>query len=69
MILHLFGFYNLVVVTLLLFKLSKRHCYSDQPIYTPIFKLFPYSAAVYPVTMTEADSQQTWYVNLPLHTS
>ena len=51
-ILHFFWFllYNFVAVTLLLFRLS-RHCYDDQPIYTPIFKLFLYS--VYPVAVTE----------------
>ena len=29
----------------------KRYCYDDQPMYTPIFKLFLYS--VYPVAVTE----------------
>ena len=34
------------------------HCYDDQPIYTPIFKLFLYS--VYPVAVTEFWSFFTW---------
>ena len=43
--------YNLVAVTLLLFKLSQGTAMTDQPIYAPIFKLFLYS--VYPVAVTE----------------
>ena len=50
MVYYKFLLYNFVAITLLLFKLSK-HCYDDQPIYTPIFKLFLYS--VYPVAGTE----------------
>ena len=45
--------YNFVAVTLAI-QTSKRHCYDDQPIYTPIFKLSLYS--VYPVAVTEVRS-------------
>ena len=47
-ILHLLSF---CFITLSLYK---RYCYDDQPIYTPIFKLFLY--LVYPVAVTEVRS-------------
>ena len=46
-----FLLYNFVAVTLIATQTIKRHCYNDQPIYTPISKLFLY--LVYPVAVTE----------------
>ena len=50
-ILQLFGFCLLCCCNSIAFQTIKRHCYNDQPIYTPIVKLFLYS--VYLVAMTE----------------
>ena len=51
-ILHLLGFLlQLCCCNSIAIQTIKRHCCDDQPIYTPISKLFLYS--VYPVAMTE----------------
>ena len=54
-ILYLFGYcYNFNCSrNSIAIQTIKRHCYNDQPLYTPIFKSFPYPYSVYPIAVTE----------------